>query len=919
MRAATLALGACWWLVTALGVWLLLFILDNLLGLPAGLRLPLALGSLSLSGLGFFRQVWRPATRRVRLEGVAVALEARYQIPDNLLINAYQFQNQPLRDAEKVFVQKMLERCDTEVGRVHLRELWDARRLAWWLGGAVVVVAAWLAYIALFPSFARNAGLRFVQPLSDRPPASAVELRLEPAADVTIGEGENLAVDLTAEFNGTPRLPANTRPQIVWQDNLDSIPPSRAGSEAAPMNLIPKKPWMYTYTFNDVRRPFAFRVFGFGTYSRSVHVTVRPLPRLTAAGFRLTPPAYTGQKPVVLAGPPAPVTALPGSQLDVTLAIQPLVREAMWVESVSTTAFQAAASQWSVRTIIRAAGPYEVLAAEAPGRRRVTLARGAIRLETDNAPDVDFVTADRNRFALLGTTVKLEVQAKDDYGVRAIQITARPAELERAPVILKDWSYIGPPGNPGPLKEVYSFGVDPARFSAGTTYLLEAVASDFCPNGQVGKSRPIVLRVRSAAELTLASADPVSEGFEQLKRAAVWQEQANGLAANLAVHLAEAVAKLDVNRHRTGIADRQLQADRSGQAALTAFRNVVEGKPYAATLAPIVDGEMPWVLGDIAKLATAKPADLPVLLGAIQKRQEYILNALLSLLGQIAAGRKEPPPADRVLKTEKNPPLVDGDQRLHEMKDDLQQFVRDQEKILERSQTLLDKRPEDLTKEEEKILGDLAREEAGWSKFLEEKLTDFAKLPQQDFADGSLAKELNAVFQEIDKAAKELYAKKVELAVPQEQSGLENAKEFVQNLERWMTNKPDYQKWMMEEPSMPADIALAELPAELEDITGDLLDKEEEMKDDVEDVTSSWLDSLDKGVGWDALDGPISDMSAKGITANLLPNQMEISGRSGEGRTGRSTGQMVQDSAVGKGGRETPTRLTPGSVCSPPT
>ena len=911
MRAAALALGACWWLVTALGVWLLLFILDNLLGLPAGLRLPLAIGSLVVAGLGFFRKIWRPVTRRLNPAGVAVALEARYQVPDNLLINAYQFQNQPLREEEKIFVQRMFDRCDAEVGRVCLRELWDARRLMGWLIGAVVVVGAWLAYIAIFPAFARNAGMRFVQPLSDRPPASAVQLQLGPAEDVTIGEGENIDVAITAEFSGEPRHPANTRPQIVWQDNVDLIPPSRAGSEGAPLNLIPKKPWTYVYTFNDVRRPFAFRVFGFGTYTRSVHVNVRPIPRLTKGEFRLTPPAYTGQKSVALAGPPAPVAAIPGSQVDITLAIQPGVHETRWVESVSTAAFQVVAGQWTARTVIRSAGPYEVSATEAPGRRPVTLARGVIRLETDNPPEVDFVTDDRNRFTMQGATVNLEVQAKDDFGVRAIQITARPAELERAPVVLKNWSYIGPPGNPGPFKEIYHLVVDPQRFEAGTTYLLEAVAGDFCPNGQLGRSRPIVLRVRSTAELTLASDDPLGEGFENLKRAIVLQESANSLTANLTAHLEEALAKLDLNRHRAGIADRQVQADRQGQAALTAFRNVVEGKPYAATLGPIVEGEMPWVLGEIAKLAATKPADLPDLLGAIQKRQEYILNTLRSLLGQIAASRKDRPPAERVLKTEQNPPLVAGENLLHEMKDDLQQFVRDQEKILDRSRTLLDKRPEDLTKEEEKILGDLAREEAGWSKFLEEKLTDFAKLPQQDFADGSLAKELNAVFQEIDKAAKELYAKKVELAVPQEQSGLENAKEFVQNLERWLANKPDYQKWLMEEPPTPADIALAELPAELEDITGELLDKEEEMKDDVEDVTSSWLDSIDKGVGWDAADGPISDMSAKGITGNLLPNQMEISGRSGEGRTGRSTGQMVQDSAVGKGGRETPTRLTP--------
>jgi hypothetical protein len=59
------------------------------------------------------------------------------------------------------------------------------------------------------------------------------------------------------------------------------------------------------------------------------------------------------------------------------------------------------------------------------------------------------------------------------------------------------------------------------------------------------------------------------------------------------------------------------------------------------------------------------------------------------------------------------------------------------------------------------------------------------------------------------------------------------------------------------------------------------------------------------------MDGPISDMSAKGVTGNLLPNQQEVGGRSGEGRTGRSHGQMVEETAEGKQGRTTPTRLTP--------
>ena len=104
---------------------------------------------------------------------------------------------------------------------------------------------------------------------------------------------------------------------------------------------------------------------------------------------------------------------------------------------------------------------------------------------------------------------------------------------------------------------------------------------------------------------------------------------------------------------------------------------------------------------------------------------------------------------------------------------------------------------------------------------------------------------------------------------------------------------------------------MAELPKELDDIVGDLLHKEKEMDQDKDDVSSSIMDSLDKGAGWGADDGPMSNMSAKGVTGNQLPNNMEIGGRSGEGRNGKSDGEMVGNTAVGKGGNETPTRMTP--------
>jgi len=104
---------------------------------------------------------------------------------------------------------------------------------------------------------------------------------------------------------------------------------------------------------------------------------------------------------------------------------------------------------------------------------------------------------------------------------------------------------------------------------------------------------------------------------------------------------------------------------------------------------------------------------------------------------------------------------------------------------------------------------------------------------------------------------------------------------------------------------------MAELPKELDDMVGELIEQEEDLLDQAEDMNANITDSGDKGIGWDAADGPIADMSAKGVTGNALPNNNEMGGRSGEGRSGRSQGEFVGDNAIGKGGRNTPTRLDP--------
>jgi hypothetical protein len=914
LKWSRLLVGACGWLAVCLGLWLLLFIFDDLFSLPAGLRLPLALGGAVFSGVFLFQKVLRVAWRRQTPERTVLMLEARYGIRDNFLINAIQFQRQTVRPQELPFAARTVAVSEDIASRLRPRDLWDWPKLRAWGGAAAALVLVWAAAIAFFPRQFGAAAARYALPLSDVPPPGDCVLKLTPGNDLTVAEGENLEVGVEIEKTSSP-APASP-PLIAWREKADFIQPSQSGDEHCLMEPLaqsgePKpSPGRFVHVFANIQTPFAYRVFSGDTCTRSVAVKVLPAPRLQDAAFRITPPAYCGLKPQTVSGPPAPLSVLAGSQVEISFDIQPPVQSATWNLGGNVLPFEGNSSHWKAVAAVTNAGAYEIQAAYQLGGKSMSIARGDVQIIPDNPPEVDFVTEDRNRLLQFGQSLSLEILARDDFGLAEISVVARPTDKDEPGRVLKRWTYLGPPGNPGPLRESFSLVIDPGLFESGASYYLEALANDFRPGGLPSRSRPILLRLKSGEDLALRDNDPLKPAFDALKEAVASQERANRLAANLHTYLQDVLQKKNLPSQVAALSGPQDEARNHASEAVSLFSRQPDGKPYAETLSPVVNHDMAGAQEDLRSLNTAGRNKLPSLLTGLETRQAQILTRLLSLLGQIADARSAPLSAVAEGANTSQTPAT-GEERARELRDEMKSFLADQERVLEKSRTLAAKGPEDLTQSDQAVLGELSREEDKWAKFLEEKLTDFSKLPQQDFADASMAREANSVFQEVQEAAGALTQKNIELAVPHEQSGLENARELVNNLERWLPDTPDNIKWSMEEPLAPADIALAELPKDLEDIVGELLDKEEQMTPEVEDVTSSWMDSADKGAGWGTGDGPISDMSAKGVTGNLLPNQNEVGGRSGEGRTGRSHGQMVGDTAEGKGGRETPTRLAP--------
>ena len=911
LRFALLVQGLVRWGAISAGALLVLLALDNVLHLPQALRLPLAVVLGGWIVVEFYRKVLSLALRKFTASYAARWLETHRGIGGNVLINAHQFQREGVRPEWAQYIAPVLDSSRSILKGIPPRSIWLTPQLKGWLSSLVFLVVVWTALVVVFPRYVFNGIERIFLPLADIPPIGSWNIALKPSSHVTLVEGDALNISVRVE----PQLALKSHPpvpELTWSDGSDFGAQALSAAQHATM-LPAQDPHEFNFTFSAVHQPFTFFVQEDDSRSVSVSVDVLPLPQIKSSVFHITPPAYTGLKPLDQPGPPASLEVPEGSMVTAALQLSTETSTVLWRAGTAATdkteSMSTSAEGWKIDHLLNESGEYQVLAVPSTGGDPRVLAQGDITVTPDHPPEVDFVTEDRNRAVNPGSTVAVTIKATDDYGVASTSLQIATSDDPSTARVIKMWKYLGPPGDKEPAPESYTINLDPAVFTPGSTFLLTAQAADFSPAGQKTTSRPIVLRVAGLADMAVPQGDVLEQLFDLLRQTIVQQTQANGQTDTLAVHVPEALAANDVGRHLDVMSDAQKQAQTLGGSALDEAGKHDEGKEYIARLQPLVRGEMDLALGQMQQLRGAANDALPSGLTALQKRQVYILNSLIALLGQMASDRQAAT-AELAKKKADAPPPITVEQEMAKLKDELKAFSDTQKKIIDATKQIQQLNPEDLTTAQQAVLGELAREEAKQAAYFQEKLTDLSKLPTQDFGDGKLVSDMNEVYQEVTPAAAALYQKRTEIAIPFEGSAWEKAAEIEQNLERWLPNTPDNNKWSMEDSPQQPDVPMAELPKQLDDLIGDLLQKEQEMDPDKDDPSSTFADSVDKGAGWGADDGPISNMSAKGVTGNQLPNNMEINGRSGEGRNGKSDGEMVGNTAVGKGGNETPTRMT---------
>ncbi len=909
MLTSQLLRGLLIWLVITLGFWLLLFTADNLLHLPEGLRLALSIGGLTLMAFELWQLLLLPIVRRQQLESVTLFLENRFSIPENMLINALCFESAQLSPKQEPFALETIRTGSEMMSKADVNELWQFKKLSRWSTVLLILIILWSLYGISHGRQLANAIMRYMIPLGDVPPASSIVLKVTPSGQVLMAEGDDLKVQVEViGLEGDETLPRY--PEVVWQRGVDYLGNERGENRSTTMQLASGARNNYSYTFKSVDESFAFRVFAGGTYTESVEVTVNRLPRIKESQFHITAPSYITGRRMSTLGPPEALSGPAGSAVEVDVKLDKSAEELWYKAAGDWVAFENIDGLWKARTKLEPAEAYEI-EVKAPGfEKRIQIATGPILAQQDRRPEVEFVTSELTRRVTLGERLRLDIQAYDDFGAKRIYVKHKSVRAGSSETTIENWDYEGPPGKTE-SRETLLLSVDASLFKPGGSYILEAFCEDFSPAANVGRSKPLMLQVKSLEEMTIADGDPNSNAFAELDKAIQAQQTALGVTANLMANIDEVV---DANNSATenaealkGHLSQMAQKQETVGSHMTrAWEVSAEPKPeFVAELIELRDNEHTRILNKIKQDASAPQTDRDSAardLKSIEKQQVYLLDKLIALKGIVAKKSEiEAQKAVAELLGEKDESLTPSpEETLENTAKELQEFIEKQKDITEQRQMVQDKPPEDFTEAEEEMIEDLAIDQSKLAEVLEEVVDDLSNMSLLDFGDNQMVEEMESIHEK----AEELADKAAEAAEMQqarqdayrlETEAVEMAEELLMNVEATLGASDNIQ-FVAEIPEDEQLVApLAELPSELEDLVGDMITSEEEMRPEVEDI-GSYLNSLDHTAG-PVADGTISSTSAKGKTGDQRPEDNVIEGRSGAGRSGMSDGQLVESVA----------------------
>ncbi|MHC4661361.1 MAG: hypothetical protein ACYS8W_06700 [Planctomycetota bacterium] len=844
-----------------------------------------------------------PAMRKFSVDRTALAIEKAFPDIDNRLVNAIQLSRDESLDGFSRAVADVIviEAADNVAGKSVTEKAVPKKRLKKFALAAGAALLAVVLYAGLGWSHFANALKRFAMPGSDVATLSATRLKVFPGNQEVLA-GESLVI--SARVSGTipdfAEIEIAEKGRKARKDRMDFD----GGS--------------FAYTVRHVDADFTYRVRGGDAVTPVYRIRVKTVPVVERMEAEISYPDYTAREIETLKEVPGNLNVLPGTVItffahtNKKIASSPPPRLKMdGGESVTADIRNENTLVAMVR--VRKSTAYWFYMYDVDGYEPVEPPKYTLTVVEDEAPTV-LVTSPKayEERTPLGK-LSINLRLRDDFALRRARIDVRHATDPKKQFVLKSWDIT--PGErsrfPAHIWRLQEYEVKP-----GDIFEYRVAVSDN-KNEEV-LSPKMRVEIISSEKREDKSIDAIRSLYNDLTKL---------LSSQQRLYRANQRFSSELSRREmpSGTVARRQNALIEGQKDIRK-----EGDRIAGTIAgdsrteKIVKTKLPGLVAnemlDAIKamepvVAAAKRPEKVSLLREVAGAQTEIITGIRKLLEELRKGYQnlQDEEAKKTEFAELDPRDLDKAKKLERAKRTLEKFIAEQKEVIEATEELAQKDVEDFTDEDRRKLEDLIQKERELAKTMIDLKDDLSRIPIADSSDGTQVEEHMEIYVDVKlmNAAEAMELENIEIAVTNEEAGLEEAEELQKNIERWLSDHRDNIKWTMEDPPDEIEPPLAELPEELEDLIGELIEDEEELSEEVEDETSMWADSLDKGAGWGTSDGPISNYSAKGVTGNQLPNDNEVGGRSGEGRSGRSHGQMVENETTGKGGRTTPTRITP--------
>ena len=882
----------------------------------------------------------RAALRRPSDDFLAVRWERSVPRLDNMLINAIQLRRDTRVDSPRL-VQALVDRAcgvaqDLTPSDVLDREA-TARRGKWLT--VLLLVAA--VYIALFNPWFVNAAQRCLMPWTDTPHLHDVSLSVRDG-NRTIIEGQDAPLAILVKAHGT------------YQPRRVQINHRTGPSEWQTAYCMANSDGGFLYgELRAVRTPIDYYVKAGHNVSEQYRIDVTPLPRIRSIRLVYDYPDYTKRGRLESTRSGGGVDALVGTRVTVQAEVtKPLrkatlnvlqaikivervkvreggktvekfvTKEKKHSEAIPMTAVGDRQDVVEGQFRIVGNGTYQFALVDVDNLSNASPAAYPIRARQDTSPSIHFRLPGRDLSIPAAKTIQTEVQATDDYGLREISLhclvgrrgsetpvqeavssaVQDPGAAYATWPLVRKWTIEGHRTRTRTPKFEWNLGqmklsvkgkpAQPIPLKEGDVVAYVAIARDHRGQGQIGYSSQFSITVLAPDKTRDAVVQRELGDLQELMAILALQKTNRG-------RLTDGKPPRELYTVQETIRARTVSLSTRMKRAVRPMKKVIAGlDELAVPGGPMADALLR--LSQYQGHANQRPP--------IATAMDTIIAQLEKLIRLLERRMRRRRSAARSWREKSDKEKADTLKRLQEMVNLLRRFVKEQDKVIDKTRAL-PRKPEDFTKDDLKQVADLKKKEDEWGDILTDHVHDMQKLASQDFSDKSLVSEYKEVIENVEQAVIQLELKKIEMAVPLEQSGRELAQKLLDDMEMWFPDVPDVLEWKMEEPIDNPNIPQSELPEFLTDLIGDLIETQDQLNQEAEDVTSGWADQM-SSAGWGVMDGPISSYGAQGKTGNQLPDSHELSGRSGDGRSGRSSGQLVENVAKGLPGRRTPTRLS---------